>query len=70
MEALSGWEGFVGPPPGPFSVEVEGCVTIFTHRATGQIAAVLPLEGPWLMHPGGLTWVSPSAHVTFEPPSM
>jgi WD40 repeat protein len=65
VRALSGWEGFVGPPPGPFSVEVHGVVTAFTHRATGRIAAVFPLEGPWLMHPAGMSWVSPSAHVTF-----
>jgi len=66
LRALSGWGGFVGPLAGPCSVEERGGVTIFTNRATGQVAGVFPLEGPWLLHPDGVTWASPFAHVIFE----
>ncbi|WNG49393.1 hypothetical protein F0U60_38690 [Archangium minus] len=66
LRAISGWEGFVGPRPVPFSAEVQGGVTLFFHRETKQLAAAFPGVGPWLPHPDGVTWASPSAHVVLE----
>jgi WD40 repeat protein len=63
LGALSGWEGFVGPRPAPFSTEVREGVTLFIDRETGRPAAVFPDAGPWLTRPDGLMWVSPSVQL-------
>ncbi|HLK99426.1 MAG TPA: hypothetical protein VK539_02535 [Myxococcaceae bacterium] len=63
LGALSGWEGFVGPRPGPYSTEVREGVTLFIDRETGRPAAVFPDAGPWLTRPDGLMWVSPSVQL-------
>lgn len=66
LRALSGWEGFVGPRAGPFSTEVQGGVTLFLDRQTRRPVAAFPTAGPWLQHPDGERWVSPSAYVLLE----
>ncbi|OJT17535.1 hypothetical protein BO221_43970 [Archangium sp. Cb G35] len=66
LGALSGWEGFVGPRPGPFSAGVHGGVTIFLHRENRRHAAAFPVAGPWLPRPDGAMWASPSAQVILE----
>jgi|GEM_PF-845948 len=66
LRELSGWEGFVGPSPMPFSVEVQEGVTFFLDRETRQPVAVFPVAGPWLSHPDGVTWASPTVHVVLE----
>lgn len=63
LGALWGWEGFLGPRPGPYSIEVREGVTRFIDRATGRPAAVFPDAGPWLTRPDGLMWVSPSVEL-------
>ncbi|EYF01407.1 hypothetical protein [Chondromyces apiculatus] len=66
LRALPGWGGFDGPDPGALDLDARAGVTTLVERATGRKLAAIPLDGPWIMHPAGRIWASPTAQILLE----